>query len=352
MREGNRALADSLYRRWEATGKMPPRANATIAYVRDDPELLAAFFRDAAASTGRVPFLGARDIAIYFEDFGTADSLARVALTPDKPPAVQAFGHRFLAELAVARGQREAAREHLDRSESLEPGSALELRALYATLPFLPVGREELLASRTELRAWDPGPAEPPGGLPARLRPHARLCLLGLLESRLGESESALRYGAALELLEAPEVAVPVVASLAGLVRAEAANRRGRPQEALQALEAARGQIPSDVLDLPVFSEERARFLRGELHLALGNHAEAIRWYATAFAGTPLELAYLAPAHLRLAEAHDRAGEREEAVRHYARFVELWAEADPEVRPVVEKAQKRLEELLAETPAS
>lgn len=327
---------------------MPPRAHATIAYVRSDSALLAAFFRDAAVSTSRVPFLGARDIALYFEDFATAERLARAALAPTKPPSLQAFGHRFLAELEAARGRWRAAREHLAASDALEPGSARELRALLATLPFLPAPRAEVEAIREDLRAWDPGNDVATADLPGKLRPHVRLCLLGLLDARLGAHDEALRSAAAIEAVDTPPVAAPLARGLAGTIRGEVAHRRGRPEEALEALEAAGGQIPSDLLNSPYFSEERARYLRGDLHLRLGRHAEALRWLASSFEGTPLELAYLAPVHLRLAEAHDRLGHREEATRHYARFVDLWAGADPEARSLVEGAQKRLEELLAE----
>jgi tetratricopeptide (TPR) repeat protein len=56
-------------------------------------------------------------------------------------------------------------------------------------------------------------------------------------------------------------------------------------------------------------------------------------------------LVYLAPSHLRQAEIYDRRGDRDEAVKHYRRLVELWRNADPELQPVVDGARKRLAEL-------
>ncbi len=46
---------------------------------------------------------------------------------------------------------------------------------------------------------------------------------------------------------------------------------------------------------------------------------------------------------------HDEAGDRERAVEYYARFVELWRDADSELQPRVEAAQRRIDEIFAET---
>ena len=54
---------------------------------------------------------------------------------------------------------------------------------------------------------------------------------------------------------------------------------------------------------------------------------------------------YLAPSQLRQAEIYDRRGDRDEAVKHYRRFIELWQNADPELQPLVVGARKRLAEL-------
>jgi hypothetical protein len=45
--------------------------------------------------------------------------------------------------------------------------------------------------------------------------------------------------------------------------------------------------------------------------------------------------------HRRQAEIHERAGRPAEAVEHYERFIELWAEADSELRPMVADARRR-----------
>jgi tetratricopeptide (TPR) repeat protein len=56
----------------------------------------------------------------------------------------------------------------------------------------------------------------------------------------------------------------------------------------------------------------------------------------------------LARTHERLGQLYDERGDLENAALHYARFVELWAEADPELQPRVQAAQARLEEIVRE----
>jgi tetratricopeptide (TPR) repeat protein len=56
----------------------------------------------------------------------------------------------------------------------------------------------------------------------------------------------------------------------------------------------------------------------------------------------------LAPILERLGQLHDEAGDLDEAALYYARFVELWAEADDELQPRVRAAQTRLDAILRE----
>ena len=56
----------------------------------------------------------------------------------------------------------------------------------------------------------------------------------------------------------------------------------------------------------------------------------------------------LAPTLERLGQLHDEAGDLDEAALYYARFVELWAEADEELQPRVRAAQARLDAILRE----
>jgi tetratricopeptide (TPR) repeat protein/tRNA A-37 threonylcarbamoyl transferase component Bud32 len=53
----------------------------------------------------------------------------------------------------------------------------------------------------------------------------------------------------------------------------------------------------------------------------------------------------LAGSHKRLAELYDAKGDREKALSHYSRFIELWKSADPDLQPHVLKARERVTQL-------
>jgi tetratricopeptide (TPR) repeat protein len=58
---------------------------------------------------------------------------------------------------------------------------------------------------------------------------------------------------------------------------------------------------------------------------------------------------FLARAYERLGQLHEERGETEEAIKYHNLFVELWAEADPEVQPRVEAAREALARLQGDT---
>jgi tetratricopeptide (TPR) repeat protein len=84
-------------------------------------------------------------------------------------------------------------------------------------------------------------------------------------------------------------------------------------------------------------------------HDGAGRSAEAIEWYhrelEEPFWTLPPDRALIFE---RLGELYDRTGDLENAAIYYARFVELWAEADPELQPRVQAARARLEEIVKE----
>ena len=54
------------------------------------------------------------------------------------------------------------------------------------------------------------------------------------------------------------------------------------------------------------------------------------------------DLVYLAPAELDVAALYERQGDRTRALAAYRTFVDLWRDADPELRPAVERARARI----------
>jgi DNA-binding SARP family transcriptional activator len=91
---------------------------------------------------------------------------------------------------------------------------------------------------------------------------------------------------------------------------------------------------------VPFLARAHERYLRGELLSAVGRDAEALPWFASLATLSVPESPFRAPAYLRQAEIHERLGNRSEAARHYARFVELWRESDPGFQPLVNAARQ------------
>ena len=50
----------------------------------------------------------------------------------------------------------------------------------------------------------------------------------------------------------------------------------------------------------------------------------------------------------RLGELYEERGDSERAVEHYADFVELWENEDPDLQPIVEDAGERIARLVGE----
>lgn len=348
VREDDYARADSLLRRKFSADKLPLAHRALLAIVRRDSAGRERILDEAKKQTSGYP-LAPGLIALYLNDFTSATEFAQAALTSPRPRATRESVHQILALLALAQGRWTAAKPEFAQAESTIP-SAKRLHALSATWPFIAVPGPDLAALRTELEAWDPSAEapEPNPGLASALRPQTRLYILALLSSRLGDDARSLQYAAELEGVGHPPEAAALVRDLARTVRADVALRRGHPADALKLLGPVRGEVPPELLAVPFFSEEGSRYLRADALYQLGRDEEALRWFSHAFEGTPDELVYLAPGHLRQAELYERLGDRKQAVEHYSRFVQLWKGCDPELQPSVERAKARLASLVAE----
>ncbi|MDB4948942.1 MAG: putative serine/threonine protein kinase, partial [Gemmatimonadetes bacterium] len=171
--------------------------------------------------------------------------------------------------------------------------------------------------------------------------------LLGALAVRAGDAVAAQR---AIRVLEAARPATAHEAERARYqafaLRARLAQRAGDPARALALLEKGwpdRTLPQFSAYETYAFAPER--MLRAELLRALGRDREALGWYATVDEDLGASIAWQAPSHLARAELCERLGDRRGAALHYARFVRLWAGADPESRPAVDRARARLRAL-------
>lgn len=179
----------------------------------------------------------------------------------------------------------------------------------------------------------------PLSALPALDRPY-----LGLADvyAALGEP------GAAKRLLAEYEETVPVDlrrARDAELTRSRGAIARseGRHVEAIELFRR------SD----QVFCAACTPYVLGDTYDRAGVADSAIYYYE-AYLEEPdvsrlfTDASRRARALERLGQLYDERGDLGKAVEYYAKFVELWADADPEVKPRVQAAQRRLEEIVAE----
>jgi tetratricopeptide (TPR) repeat protein len=357
VREDRWAAADTLIRR-KFGDKLPYDIRVLFAGVGRDTAALRQLRGEGARTAGqRGRRTGDRALeagsvlATYLEDLGRAEEFTRLSINPSLPVGVRAPAHRLLGDLSVAGGRWTAARGEFAAAGRLaQSDSALVARALAAGLPFLEVPRADLRLVRAEVERWTPG-SDVSAPLPESVRPltgHLRLYLLALLSARLGAAGEALRLASELQILAAPVESRALVRALAQTIRAEVAAEAGRTNEGLTLLEGVRGEVPFELIRLPYFSEEHARYLRSRLLFQAGRDDEALRLAESGFAGTPAELHYRAPVHLLRAEIHHRQGDRAAAAEHYSRFIALWQRCDPALRPVVEGARTQLARAVSE----
>jgi tetratricopeptide (TPR) repeat protein len=354
VREEDYSGADSMMRRMTAP---PLSMRILLTFVLGDPPGRAMIVEEARTSDSRQSQIAARYMATFRDDFASAQSLAELDLAASRRPPIRTNAQLFLAWLELGRGRWTAAKAAFAQAERMEGvPPVLVQRAIAATLPFLAVPRNDLDSLRSEVERWDPGAeaSDPGAGLASRLQPHLRLYLLGLLSSRLGDHAGALRIASEIERAEGPDEAQEVIGALALTIRADVARQVGSAEQLRQVLERVQGEVPLELVSVPAyanlreFTQEHARHLRVLMLGAQRNHREALRWIETSFQGAPSEMVYLAPMHLQRAEIYEGLGEREKAVEHYRRFVALWRDCDPALRPVVEGAKAELARLVAE----
>ncbi len=281
-------------------------------------------------------------------DLAVGHRIWRLFTEPSRSLGLRVLAHLTLAKMELMTGRWSAAKVEIDSGMALDSATALEHRVLLSLWPLQHVSRSDLLALRNALRRWKatPGPSNERSvtAMHAPAHPYLRLYLLGLLSVRLDEDGPALEYAAELDRRAGKSFAPGFVRRLGRAVRVEVARARGRAAQALAILDSAGFWAPEDVngvADSPFYGHEYELFTRAELLDGLGRQGEALQAYhhiadQLFHAG--------APAHLRMAQIYERQGERQKAREHYARFAELWKESDPEFRPLVADARRRMAE--------
>jgi tetratricopeptide (TPR) repeat protein len=309
-------------------------------------------------------------LAAYLTAFSHVPAGARTALLglvePQRGAGMIAELRRFAALLHLANGQLAAAQgamSHALAANAAAPGHwhrrTFELVSdwWFATLPIpypdSTLERVRRTAFSSDAPPWqggaetaidDPiwfGEIRKALGAPRRLEA-LRLYTLGTISLRLKDDAAARAASDSLALLAARAPSDWFVRAFDCELRARRAWHEGKPEQALRImdeLEAGPVTVGATMV-VPFLARAHERYLRGELLSAVGRDAEALPWFASLATLSVPESPFRAPAHLRQAEIHERLGNRSEAARHYARFVELWRESDPELQPLVNAARQ------------
>ncbi len=267
-------------------------------------------------------------------------------------PEVWTTGHSMRAYSLVGRGRIRAAFAEVDAIAGYDPLTATEMKAYLTLVPLVPTDRETLARLRTEVEALDPSTVTASGNpsfyfnvLDDR-HEIIRIYLAGALAARLGDASAVRAYAVQLEGAEPPKEGGTVTSDLATGLRAHAAWAEGRTEAALEAME----EIQMDIfyqmpLASPFDGQVLERYTRGVLLQEMGRYDEALGWLAHLGEVGAAEIAFEPAAALRQAEIYEAMGEPEKAAEQYARFVDMWRGADPELQAIVEEARQAVRRL-------
>jgi tetratricopeptide (TPR) repeat protein len=274
-------------------------------------------------------------------DYGVAvEHVERVRAKEARSLFWRAFTSTLLGNFAAAQGKLAEAAEHYRAALSTHEERGLEDQGLGLSLnmAFLQVrvAGEQQEAVRLADEALDRWPLETMDPLD---RPYLTAA------SALARAGQTGRARALLEEFEAAGLVVEDAERDLHWIRGEIALAEGRTEEAVRELRRAHGRADNCRLcALSGLAEAYAR--SGEADSALAVYT---RYLETPVAGRIWGDRFnLGPTYEALGGLHDENGDWEKAAEYYAKFVELWAEADPVLQPRVEAAQGRLDEIFAE----
>jgi tetratricopeptide (TPR) repeat protein len=219
---------------------------------------------------------------------------------------------------------------------------ANEAQAWFSTLPFVPVSATELESLQNALHTGLGAPFgesdNPSSFFSAQNGVHdlVNQYLQGLIASRLGDGDDAIRIAAALDEQGATEGGRSLARQLVTGVRAQEAVRSGDPEQALNLLTDLdiEGWYELTFVS-PYYDGALERFTLAELLLESGRAEEALGWYQGLLENSTADLVFVGPALLRQAAIHRQSGREDQARQLTTRFEEIWSSADPNLREAV-----------------
>lgn len=350
------ALADSAARLDEVTAG----ARSLGPEIEHGPEFLALDVSAAPDSGGVAEVRTMLEDRPWFQRFYAVHAVLNYRRDPRLARAL-VTGHldddrllRFLdlkAQLQL--GRYAAVRDFLDRPSVREEPTWRLLEGFLAGLEVLvddPARLEDLLRylERTPAEVIRRGAWVPPyEDLSDRFIGYERDYYRALLLVRLGRTSEAREI---LGILRASDpfpglgsVKTDAESSLEAELRLAAGDREG----ALAALRSMELSIPHAVTVRYLPDATRARFLRAELEAELGDSETARAYYmGLDEAWSPFDHFYRPVVYERLGRLAERQGDVDGAIAHYARFVDMWADCDPELVPIRDAVAARRDALV------
>ena len=129
----------------------------------------------------------------------------------------------------------------------------------------------------------------------------------------------------------------------------QVAMAEGRIADAVSELQAFASATASDCRPCGLTALAQAYDRAGQVDSAIATYERYVRTPHIMRLAWILRLGndatQLAPSYKRLGELYEERGDRAKAKHYYSRFVELWKDSDPELRPVVSAVRQRLRQL-------
>ena len=196
-REEMLALAERV-QKLSPGGDQALAMRALCVFAGEDRAAMAALAEELQSARALTVAIAFADVALYAGHLEGAEMLARSFIQVARSPELRALCHILLAHLALASGRRSEAEAELAQASTLDPAWGREMRALFATLPFLETPRDDLHRLRAELEQWD-AESVPPSmfivfAMHNELHPAIRAWLLGRLSLGLSDVTSATRW--------------------------------------------------------------------------------------------------------------------------------------------------------------
>jgi tetratricopeptide (TPR) repeat protein len=319
----------------ESGGDQMLEMRAVRAFAWGTRDEQAAIARELVGRGDRALRAAVSSAGVHSRNLAGAERLARPLTASTWDPEGRAGDYLLRAQMEMGQGRLEAAGASLDSATALSWAFGVQYRGVQATLPFVPARPAGLIRLRQMIDGSHEAVDDSPKA--ERIGPW-RPYLAGLLSVRLGDVPNALRSVDALARSTGTRSDSAFGRQYARVLESEIARLQGDPRRALAALGEPRLEPDGTLAEILSYPKAQERWLRAELLRELGRHQEALRIYGSFPDPAGYDLMYLAPSHLRRAEILEGMGQQREAAWHYARFVDLWKDADPALRPLLSRA--------------